>query len=589
MLASDIRYNPKDDEEEISDDDQPAPLRSNRMQTRSMTRKQKQAQRQSQQQYKFVNVEFDNIRLRMKTRDEFMHEIFGHRRDLDIFNVDQFIKYQKDDNLLNIVRALLTTPNEQRTQEDLDFVQQWDPYIFAKLELDQLRIHQGVLQASNWVDLEQRTKWCDVVPFNIRGKLMDYAHHNLQLHHFYWRQTFDNLDHKYWWGTMKRDVREFCDSCISCQFVKGSVRHRAPLRERHLPKPREHIFADFLGSVFGKYYILVLVDYATGYTMLIPTNGNDAITVVDSILRYWIPIFGWFSIFESDWGPGFNSLIMKALTKATTLKLELAEPRNHRSIGKVERIIGFLQKILNQYNLLLNEKWTNNQDQHEDSWQTIETILPFIQLAMNQRRPRFTTFSPNMLMFGSQLHDLSDIDRIQCNLDKFSKENNMKKEDYQYLRDLFHKLDNITKLFKNDWIDYVWLSNDEYKKRWRITVKSTKAYRQQFKPNTKVLYYIGDKRLPQNKWRTKWTGPWLVHQHLNDSTLIIVDPSTGNKKRVSFDRIKKFNSRKFRKYSDYVGKDDAYLQYQEKLLETLSNYKVQVREQDFELDYDKPA
>ena len=92
---------------------------------------------------------------------------------------------------------------------------------------------------------------------------MDYAHHNLSLHHFHHKYTYDNLDSKFWWGTMKHDVRKFCDQCISCQFVKGSIRHRAPLTVRPLARPREHIFADFLGPVFGKYHILVLVDAGT--------------------------------------------------------------------------------------------------------------------------------------------------------------------------------------------------------------------------------------------------------------------------------------------------------------------------------------
>ena len=71
---------------------------------------------------------------------------------------------------------------------------------------------------------------------------------------------------------------------MSCQFTKRCIRHRAPLRIRQLPKPHQHLFADFLGSVFGKYYILVLVDCATGYTILISTHGTDAATIVDSIL-----------------------------------------------------------------------------------------------------------------------------------------------------------------------------------------------------------------------------------------------------------------------------------------------------------------
>ena len=49
-----------------------------------------------------------------------------------------------------------------------------------------------------------------------------------------------------------------------------------------------NIFVDFLGPVFSTYCILFIVDYATGYTMLIPTYGQDAVTVANAILDKWI-------------------------------------------------------------------------------------------------------------------------------------------------------------------------------------------------------------------------------------------------------------------------------------------------------------
>ena len=148
---------------------------------------------------------------------------------------------------------------------------------------------------------------------------MDYAHHNLQLHHQSKDYTYDQLKRKYWWGSMESDVRQFCETCISCQFIKGSVRHRAPLRYRDLPQPRAHVFADFLGPIYKKYHILVMVDYATGYTMLIPTENVDAQTVIQAITDNWVKIFGWFDIFKSDWGSGFNNHIIEALMQTQKL------------------------------------------------------------------------------------------------------------------------------------------------------------------------------------------------------------------------------------------------------------------------------
>ena len=98
-------------------------------------------------------------------------------------------------------------------------------------------------------------------------------------------------------------------------------------------------------------------------------------------------------------------------------------------------------------------------------------------------------------------------------------------------------------------------------------------------------YYIGDKRVAKGKWRQKWTGPWLVDKHIGDSSVIIGDPTTGNQKRVSFDRLKQFNKIDFIKYRDLILFDKEYQEYQNQLLKRLSKYNVKYRDQRLELDY----
>ena len=590
--AVDDEYQPTEEEKQHAE--KGAPIKQSRMHTRSMTRASKQQQQGDNEEDDFIekddhiDVDFQNLRERMKTREEFMHDIFGHRRDLDIFNVEKFKQYQQSDNVLRLVMKLIPKEIEENMNPvDLRFIQRWDPHLASKLLLQQLRIYDGLLQASTYDKVTDSNIWVDVVPFNIRGKLMDYAHHNLQLHHFNWEQTYQSINRKYWWGSMRSDIESFCKTCLPCQFTKGSIRHKAPLVVRQLPKPTEHIFADFLGPIYGDYYILVLVDYATGYTMLIPTQGTDAITVIESILTYWVSIFGWFKTFETDWGSGFNNRLLKTLMKLSGIKVEIAEPRNHRSIGKVERVIGFVQQIINEYNLLLEQRLTNNIDEFEHSWQTIETLLPFIQLALNQRRPRFTTFSPNMLMFGRNVNDISDIDRIKNDLTSIRNNTKVKmeKEDYVYLQDLINKLERINNAFKSDWQEYTWISHENYNKRWNINKSKISRNRKLFTVGKKILYYIGDRQVARSKWKQKWTGPWTIDKRLNDSTIIIGDPETGNQKRVSLDRVKIFSEQGLIKYSNYMKQDENYINKLNKLKEILPNYSADVREQDFDLDY----
>ena len=540
--------------------------------------------------YDHLNAEYNRSRFREKTRDEFLYDIFGHRNGLDIFKLDNFKVYQETDAAISAVKKLIHSKTFDISSDEFDYLFRYDPDLLAKAETRLLKVNKhGILQVKHKVSEKDGSLWLNVVPFSIRGKMMDYAHHNLQLHHFEHNQTYDQLKRKYWWGTMKTDVRNFCETCISCQFIKGSVRHRAPLRIRELPQPRSHIFADFLGSIYNKYYILVLVDYATGYTMLIPTTNTDAQTIVNAIIDNWVKIFGWFNIFESDWGQGFNSKILEALTRAAKIKLELAEPRNHRSIGKVERTIGFVQSILNQYNTLLDQKLIATQsDSIARAWEIITIIMPFVQLAINQHRSRFTAISPNMLMLGSNVRDASELGDLCAELKKTRVNVDINDDDYKYVEDLFTRIQSLNDIFKDDWKKYCRVSRETYNKRWSITPKKVGRFKKRFKIGSKVLYFIGDKQTAQKKWRVKWTGPWIVKKHLNDSTAIITDPESGNDKRVTFDRIKIYRERDVGYYDEYFDDDDMYQMHYNRQKELLYKHQVKVRQKDVNLDYSRP-
>ena len=590
--AADEVYNPTQDERDISPANKPAPLSANRVQTRSKTKHNDSDSDDDDDDDDFQYAQFSELQFKSKTREDLMQHLFGHRRELNIFNSKRFLEHQLNDNVLKVAKRVFKnkTFNDQNN-EDVQLVNKWCPELILKMVTESFRITKdGLIQVNQWVGKRvQRNIWVDYVPFNIRGKLMDYAHHNPQCHHFGYNDTYNWLEKRYWWDFMHKDVKSFCDTCLPCQFSKGSARHRAPLKLRELSIPRKHIFCDFLGSIYGKYYILVIVDYATGYTMLIPTIGNDALVVVDALVNKWRTIFGWFDTLETDWGSGFNNKIIEAIARITGIKTEIAEPRNHRSIGKVERIIGFIQQILNTYNQLLDEQLTNNVDQFDHNWQIIEILLPFIQTAINQRRPRFTGQSPNMLTLGTNVKDATDLGDIQSKLKQTFDKMDLNVRDHDYVEKLFKHIIDLNRIFQQDWRDYTYVSKMAYDTKYKITRKKISNYKRKFKVGNQVLYYIGDKATTQGKWRRKWTGPWTVNKQLNDSTLIIGDPTTGNEKRVSFDRIKVFKRDDIAKYSDYFDDDDIYVAYKNSQKEILYNYRVAVRGKDINLDYTSRA
>ena len=537
-----------------------------------------------------LNIQFNDIREHMESHEDFMFRMFGHRDDMDIFNFSEYRNRQESDNVLAAaIRLFKIDDKTEWKEEDINLVKDWEYGLYVKLINDKVLIDCNMLCVYDMDPVKEEEVIKIVIPFNLRGKIMDYAHHNLLLHHFSFKLTYNTLAQRYWWFGMKTDVEYFCDHCTLCQFTKGGKRNRSPLVIRERPLPRQHIFIDFLGPVYFRYYILVIIDYATGYVMLIPTVGCDAITIAKMLIDYWIRIFGYFTKLETDWGSGFTSKLIKYLSKLLNFDHELAEPRNHRSIGKVERIIGFLQSVINHYNLLLERELTDNIDDIALAWTKVKIVIPFIQLAFNQRILRITGISPNMAIFGVNMNDSSDAQRLKHQITIAKKDKKLSKNEFQLLQEIEEAVRKMHSISETNWKDVTWLSAKSYDARNKITPSKIARNLKRFKVGSEILYFIGDKQVSQRKWKEKWTGPWIVSKHLNKSTLIITDPTTGNQKRVSFDRIKQFNKQEFIKYEDIIKHDEGYIQYQKNLLKTLSNYNVKINDKDVNLDYTKKS
>ena len=67
------------------------------------------------------------------------------------------------------------------------------------------------------------------------------------------------------------------------------------------------------------------------------------------------------------------------------------------------------------------------------------------------------------------------------------------------------------------------------------------------------------KQVARGKWREKLTGPWIIKKKINDSSIIITDPTSGNQKRVSIDRIKNYNPRDYIDYKNEIIHSNEYL------------------------------
>ncbi|QRV97825.1 Transposon Ty3-I Gag-Pol polyprotein [Ceratobasidium sp. AG-Ba] len=101
------------------------------------------------------------------------------------------------------------------------------------------------------------------------------------LRHAGTRKTLYGMRGRVWWDSMVSDVKEYCQSCVTCATAKTTTQSKlgllTPLKRPEIPW--ERISIDFVGplpkseNILGKWdMMLVAVDYATSMVRIIPTR-----------------------------------------------------------------------------------------------------------------------------------------------------------------------------------------------------------------------------------------------------------------------------------------------------------------------------
>ena len=519
----------------------------------------------------FVDPELYRLNNKSKLRNLIVTQLF-HNRDINtLFQFDKWMEFQKSDEVLSIIYKYID--NKETFLQNKDLLKQWNTlkqqHKFLVRQSENGNINKNnkfnILQIKRYNYLIKKDRFCYIVPTCLRGICLKFAHNNPTHPHYGQESTQNVIEKWFWWPRMREDIRNHVTKCIVCQFTKGGPIHKTEMNIRDLPESGELLLADFMGPFFKKYYILVLIDYRTGFTVLHPSAFCGATTAAEAIINKWIPYLGLFEKFESDMGSAFTSKLFTLILNSMELKQGFAEPRFHQGIGKVERVIGFIQNILRIYNIEFKNKFVVT-TRATVEWMTIKAILPLIQFSINKHRSKFTTLSPAMLMYGKQFRDISDLAKTINSLEK-GKETIKKESDKEYLDELIENLRDINIQYKNNWKKRIKITKKQYDEKYNLRPKRddegniippTHAFGyepiERFTQGLKVLYYVGPLQGINGKWSQTWTGPWTITKQLYNGKFQITD-SNGKTKDVSGDRLKIFKiveKEKYHTYDEYV-------------------------------------
>ena len=171
-----------------------------------------------------------------------------------------------------------------------------------------------------------------------------------------------------------------------------------------------------------------------------------------------------------------------------------------------------------------------------------------MQFGINQRILSFTNVSPNMMMLGDQMDEITDVQVFKHGFNKLFKWKNDQKQskwsetELEFIKKLKLQLQIMHNTFNKDFNKYVLIMKDNY---------DIDKYSDNLRINDQVVYYIGDRDATMRKLRNKWSGPWRLSDRLYDNCVILMDDKKGQKFEAHVSRVKKYHSRAFWKLSKY--------------------------------------
>jgi hypothetical protein len=152
----------------------------------------------------------------------------------------------------------------------------------------QFRVRENVIYkyASAPIPLETNVReWKIYVPVNRRKEVLRASHDPPTASHFGYFKTLARVTANYYWPNIRKDVAKYVKACEMCGEQKPDLCGKIGLmgREKNVRFPWQIVAIDMMGpfprSKNGNKYLLVVGDWFTKYTMLLPMKKASAVAI----------------------------------------------------------------------------------------------------------------------------------------------------------------------------------------------------------------------------------------------------------------------------------------------------------------------
>ena len=213
-------------------------------------------------------------------------------------------------------------------------------------------------------------------------------------------KLYETIRKKYYFPAMLTLIRQFVQSCIECQTMKGKEETpqvhypRIPLDARPMARLSMDV-KDMPTAMLGFKHILVCTCEFTNWVEAIPIVNQEAATIAEAFFFRIICKYGTPRAVICDEGPAFTSQLMKMYFHAMNIKPYYISPMNHGS-NRTERYIRTLSDIL-----------CKNLAGTGSNWPLF--VLPSCW-AMNTLTSHVTGYSPYEMVYHQKPPDLFNFD-----------------------------------------------------------------------------------------------------------------------------------------------------------------------------------
>eukprot|EP00112_Aurelia_sp_Birch-Aquarium-sp1_P012429 Seg2613.2 transcript_id=Seg2613.2/GoldUCD/mRNA.D3Y31 product="Transposon Ty3-G Gag-Pol polyprotein" protein_id=Seg2613.2/GoldUCD/D3Y31 len=392
-------------------------------------------------------------------------------------SANDFSKLQRDDEFVGKWITFLT---EGKLPEDRNIAEK------MKREEEKYRVGDDECLYRQFTPKHGRERRQLVVPKSQIGQILIRMHdHQLSGHPGFYR-TYRKVQQKYFWPTMKSDIKRHVKHCAECaKFKSPKPAGKTPLKSITTSRPLQIVAMDFVGplpiSESGNTYALVIVDHFTRWPVVYSVENIEAETLAVKVQDF-IHTYGCPEELLSDRGSHFTAELIKALCKQMGVKKIYTCAFRPSSNGLNEHLNGTLFQGVKMY-----------ASQKPSTW---DKYLDALVFAYRTTPHSVTQHAPAYLMFGREITSPLDMkppvrlyteDPVKCM-------QNERQIAYEIVKDLVskeqkrqkaHHDKNLKKIHLNVG-DKVWLRDFIVKKG------TSKKFHQPWKGPFEVLKIIGD-------------------------------------------------------------------------------------------------